>query len=299
MNHQISTVPQVIPQVAYQSPQALTQLMIELPFVDSGFAVPVFSPGDDPIACLNKAMAFLTAGMNMGQERQMRMVGSQCEGIQFRQLFKMQFRIRVFKCFGNSEWANIVLTQELLSESKWEMEMCSSSCMKVMRLEKWVNSEKGVTTGRDWVILLGTCTVNQGEGCCVASDPVVDCSKEKARSNSQAEDKHRHRVLQTDNAPVYDSDGSAEVHNYDNCYDNEIFNMFTKRSKKRLKSDFKIRKDELLDKQIQLENKIKELDNILVKTEAAKFVRDFKSLAKEADESLAKHKTLELEIERL
>ncbi|GJY90793.1 hypothetical protein Tco_0505989 [Tanacetum coccineum] len=36
--------------------------------------------------------------------------------------------------------------------------------------------------------------------------------------------------------------------------------------KKRLKSDFKIRKDELLDKQIQLENKIKELDNILVKT---------------------------------
>ncbi|GJV94792.1 retrovirus-related pol polyprotein from transposon TNT 1-94, partial [Tanacetum coccineum] len=25
-----------------------------------GFAVPVFSPGDDPIACLNKAMAFLT-----------------------------------------------------------------------------------------------------------------------------------------------------------------------------------------------------------------------------------------------
>ncbi|GJY72685.1 retrovirus-related pol polyprotein from transposon TNT 1-94 [Tanacetum coccineum] len=115
--------------------------------------------------------------------------------------------------------------------------------------------------------------------------------------------------------------------------------------KKRLKSDFKIREDELLDKQIQLENKIKELDNILVKTEfsddttpnvarkflneiykivkyeifhivnqvdarvqnfekqflkeAAKFVRDFQSLAKEADESLAKHKALEWEIERL
>ncbi|GJR86058.1 hypothetical protein Tco_0210069 [Tanacetum coccineum] len=57
MNHQTSTVPQV----AYQSPQAPTQLMTESPFVDSGFAVPVFSPGDDPIACLNKAMAFLTA----------------------------------------------------------------------------------------------------------------------------------------------------------------------------------------------------------------------------------------------
>ncbi|GKB49221.1 putative ribonuclease H-like domain-containing protein [Tanacetum coccineum] len=35
--------------------------MIESPLVDSGFVVPVFSPGDDPIACLNKAMAFLTA----------------------------------------------------------------------------------------------------------------------------------------------------------------------------------------------------------------------------------------------
>ncbi|GJQ95642.1 hypothetical protein Tco_0006781 [Tanacetum coccineum] len=37
--------------------------------------------------------------------------------------------------------------------------------------------------------------------------------------------------------------------------------------KKRLKSDIKIREDEFLDKQIQLENKIKELDNILVKTD--------------------------------
>nr|GEW84586.1 reverse transcriptase domain-containing protein [Tanacetum cinerariifolium] len=32
---------------------------------------------------------------------------------------------------------------------------------------------------------------------------------------------------QTDSTPVYDSDGSAEVHEYENCYNNEIFNMFT------------------------------------------------------------------------
>ncbi|GJS69090.1 zf-CCHC domain-containing protein [Tanacetum coccineum] len=32
---------------------------------------------------------------------------------------------------------------------------------------------------------------------------------------------------QTDKAPVYDSDGSAEVQPYENCYDNEIFYMFT------------------------------------------------------------------------
>ncbi|GJX57053.1 hypothetical protein Tco_0286950 [Tanacetum coccineum] len=53
INHQTS----IVPQVAYQSPQAPTQLITESPFVDSGFAVPVFSFGDDPIACLNKAMA--------------------------------------------------------------------------------------------------------------------------------------------------------------------------------------------------------------------------------------------------
>nr|GEU78043.1 hypothetical protein [Tanacetum cinerariifolium] len=38
------------------------------------------------------------------------------------------------------------------------------------------------------------------------------------------------------------------------------------KEKKKLMSDFKIREDELLDKQIQLEKRIKELDNILVKT---------------------------------
>nr|GEX68021.1 hypothetical protein [Tanacetum cinerariifolium] len=193
---------------------------------------------------------------------------------------------------------------------------------------------------------------------------------------------------QTNKAPIYDSDGSAEVHNYENYYDNEIFNMLTQEEqytellepilelhqvsqndndtiskdfsveqsgetveqhptnfeetralydslyqnlaievekvntvnrklketnadlttelarfknqensgkqimtlneelsdlnkqlskekstvsflleeKKKLKSEFKIREDELLDKQIQHEKKIKELDNILVKT---------------------------------
>nr|GEV07117.1 ribonuclease H-like domain-containing protein [Tanacetum cinerariifolium] len=107
---------------------------------------------------------------------------------------------------------------------------------------------------------------------------------------------------QFDKALVYDSDGSAEVHDYENCDDNEIFNMFTQEEqyteilehkpdqhqvpqndnnvifeekstvsflleeKKKLKSNFKTCKDELLDKQIQLEKGIKELNNILVKT---------------------------------
>ncbi|GJT50036.1 hypothetical protein Tco_0976193 [Tanacetum coccineum] len=56
MNHQTSSVSQI----AYQSLQVLTQPMTESPLVDSNFIVLVFSLGDDPIACLNKAMTFLT-----------------------------------------------------------------------------------------------------------------------------------------------------------------------------------------------------------------------------------------------
>nr|GEV66239.1 copia protein [Tanacetum cinerariifolium] len=138
--------------------------------------------------------------------------------------------------------------------------------------------------------------------------------------------------------------------------------------KKKLKYDFKTREDKFLDKEVDLEAKIKDLENILLKrdqtvqimhmlnpktnlfyhpnqkialgylnplylkkaqlkqqslyngnllleehnpsdmydseetlelAQETKFVRDFKSLAKEADESLDKQKSLELEIERL
>nr|GEX25675.1 Gag-Pol polyprotein [Tanacetum cinerariifolium] len=177
---------------------------------------------------------------------------------------------------------------------------------------------------------------------------------------------------QTDKAPVYDSDGSTEINALHLSTGKQIMTLNEQISdlnkqlskekstvsllleeKKRLKSDFKTHEDELLDKQIQLEKKIKDLNNILVKMgqsiqtihmlspkpdsfyhteqkmtlgyqnpfylkQAQKnnkvcmtaksylknmillqIVGDFKSLAKEADESLAKHKALELEIERL
>nr|GEV72689.1 hypothetical protein [Tanacetum cinerariifolium] len=136
---------------------------------------------------------------------------------------------------------------------------------------------------------------------------------------------------QTDKAPIYDSDRSAELSNEKSTISS------LQEEKKKLKSDFKIREDVLLDKQIQLENKIKELDEqkialgyqnpfylkqaqqnqqtlyngkALLEKHDPPVVYDsketlqlaqenFKSLAKEANESLAKHKALELEIDRL
>ncbi|GJX02964.1 hypothetical protein Tco_0188880 [Tanacetum coccineum] len=49
-----------VPQNAYHSPLTSQQPPIEFPQIDSGLVVPVFLPGDDPIACFNKAMAFMS-----------------------------------------------------------------------------------------------------------------------------------------------------------------------------------------------------------------------------------------------
>ncbi|GKC00462.1 retrovirus-related pol polyprotein from transposon TNT 1-94 [Tanacetum coccineum] len=99
---------------------------------------------------------------------------------------------------------------------------------------------------------------------------------------------------QTDKAHVYDSNGSAEAQLHDKCYNDEIFNMFTQEEQY----------TELLEPICEPHQVPQNDNNIIskvssVEQEAAKFVRDFQSLAKEADESLAKHKALELEIERL
>nr|GEU47170.1 ribonuclease H-like domain-containing protein [Tanacetum cinerariifolium] len=160
---------------------------------------------------------------------------------------------------------------------------------------------------------------------------------------------------QTDKAPVYDSDGSAEVHNYKDCYDNDIFNMFTHEEQytellEPIFESYQVPQNDndvifavtsveqsggtveqhpanveetrvlydLLYHNLAIEfekvntvnRKLKETNAKLttelarfkikksVLKEAAKFGGDFKSLAKEADESLAKHKVLELEIKR-
>nr|GEX62451.1 hypothetical protein [Tanacetum cinerariifolium] len=92
---------------------------------------------------------------------------------------------------------------------------------------------------------------------------------------------------QSDKALVYDSDGSAEndfgTHNWSSSAHQELH---------------KIVKDENFLIVNQVDARVQNFEIQFLK-EAAKFIGDFKSLAKEADESIAKHKALELEIERL
>ncbi|GKA51471.1 hypothetical protein Tco_0744667 [Tanacetum coccineum] len=208
-------------------------------------------------------------GMNMGQDRQMRMVGAN-GGNQFRQYAGQNV--------GNQVVQNTVQNQGVQN----------------------VGNQNGL------IVVPGiTIRIQMGNGKILS---LLIAQKEEAGIQLQAEDKHRHRVLRQYKAPVYDSDGSAEVHNYDNCYDNEIFNMFTQEEQY----------TEILEP-IPEPHQVQQNDNVISdisgveqeggtvdqhtatveETQAVKFVRDFKSLAKEADESLAKHKALELEIERL
>nr|GEU90274.1 Gag-Pol polyprotein [Tanacetum cinerariifolium] len=168
---------------------------------------------------------------------------------------------------------------------------------------------------------------------------------------------------QSNMALVYDSYGLTEVHDYNNCYNNEIFNIFTQeeqyikllepvtkphqlpQNESNVISEVSSREQgggtvnqhsanveetrayhaslfhnlaAEVEKVNSVNRKMKETNakltielaryknqervqnfKIQFLKEANKFVRDFQSLAKEADESLSKHKELELEIERL
>nr|GEV46508.1 hypothetical protein [Tanacetum cinerariifolium] len=87
---------------------------------------------------------------------------------------------------------------------------------------------------------------------------------------AQKEEQASTSGTQTDKAPIYDLDGSSEIDN------NVIFEV------------------------TRLEQSGETVEqNPANFEETPKFVGDFKSLAKEGDESLAKHKALELEFERL
>ncbi|GKD48553.1 retrovirus-related pol polyprotein from transposon TNT 1-94 [Tanacetum coccineum] len=111
MNHQTSSVPQI----AYQLPQVTTQPMTELPLMDSGFAVPVFSSGDDPIACLNKAMASLTAVASL------RVTVQQVQGRQGQSYFGTGYKSNTTSSGGNNASGQRRVVNCYNCQSEWHM----------------------------------------------------------------------------------------------------------------------------------------------------------------------------------
>nr|GEV82797.1 hypothetical protein [Tanacetum cinerariifolium] len=228
-------------------------------------------------------------GMNMGQDRQMQMVGGYGEN---------QFRQYAGQNVGNLNGYNVVQNVAACAEGN-----AAGQDGNQIRCYNC----KGVAADLDEIEK-------------VNANCILMANLQQASTSG----------TQTEKALVYDSDGSAKVHHYENYDDNEIFNMFTQEEqytellepipephqvlqndndvisevtsmeqsgetveqhpanfeethlnkqlskeksiisflleeKKTLKSNFKTLEDKLLDKQIQFEKKIKELNNILVK----------------------------------
>nr|GEV35097.1 integrase, catalytic region, zinc finger, CCHC-type, peptidase aspartic, catalytic [Tanacetum cinerariifolium] len=169
-------------------------------------------------------------------------------------------------------------------QPEWSRHMARSNGGNQFR--QYAGQNAGIPAGYNDVI------GNQAKekGCCLSSDTVVDCSEGRGRNLTPSRRQASTSGTQTDSAPVYDTDGSAEVH--ENCDDNEIFNMFTQEDQY----------TELL-KPIPESHQVPQNDNDVISedtsVEQAKFVGDFESLAKKADDSLAKHKAMELDNERL
>nr|GEZ64335.1 hypothetical protein [Tanacetum cinerariifolium] len=164
----------------------------------------------------------------------------------------------------------------------------------------------------------------------------INVVKAPAEGNDAYEETERVKAstsgTQSDKAPVYNSDGLAEVSSveqgvrtakehpanveetralYDSLCNNlaievEKFNTVNRKLRETntdLTTELARYKNQENCFEISQEkyDKLERLQNFEIQflKEAAKFVRDFKSLSKEADEYLAKHKALELEIGRL
>nr|GEV48879.1 retrotransposon protein, putative, unclassified [Tanacetum cinerariifolium] len=195
-------------------------------------------------------------GMNIGQDRQMQMVGGNGEN---------QFRQYVGQNVGNLN-GNYTVRPRRRDPAYLQTQLLIAP-----------KEEAGIQLQADeFDLMVAAADLDEIEE--VNANCILMANLQQASTSG----------TQTDKAPVYDTDRSAEVHDYENCYDNEIFTMFTQEEQY----------IELL-KPILEPLQVPQNDNNVISEEAAKFVGDFKSLAKEAGESLAKQKALELEIERL
>ncbi|GJZ35976.1 hypothetical protein Tco_0581793 [Tanacetum coccineum] len=148
-------------------------------------------------------------GMNLGQDRQMQMIGGNY-GNQFREYARQNVRnqngYNAIQNVGNQVVQNAVQNPGVQN----------------------VGNQNGL------IVVPGIANQNanqNGNGNVVAARAEGDLDEiEEVNANCILMANLQHSSTsgtQTDKAPVYDSDGSAEVHEYDNCYNNEIFNMFT------------------------------------------------------------------------
>ncbi|GKB13233.1 retrovirus-related pol polyprotein from transposon TNT 1-94 [Tanacetum coccineum] len=253
MNHQTSS----IPQIAYQSPQVSTQPLIELPLMDSSFAVLIFSLGDDPIACLNKEMAFLivvasssnaTSSRGNNASRQARVVkcyNCQGEGHMARQCTKPK-RPR------NAAWYK---DKAMLAEAQEAGQTLDEEQLAFL-------ADPGVPDGQAVQTIIPNNAAFQAEDLNTYDSDYDDISNAKSVLMANISNYGFDVISEVPHSETYliDMENQAvhAMHDFEQppAVDLQIMRYI---------SESKEKEDTYIENEIDLEKKIKELDNILFK----------------------------------
>nr|GFB00721.1 hypothetical protein [Tanacetum cinerariifolium] len=161
-------------------------------------------------------------GMNMGQDRQMQMVGGNGEN-QFRQYDGQNVRnLNGYNVVQNVRNQNQIGNGNLVAErgegnaagqngNQIRCYNCRGTQLLIAQKE-----EAGIQLqAEEFDLMAAAADLDEIEE--VNANCILMANLQQASTSG----------TQFDKALVYDSDGSAEVHDYENCDDNEIFNMFT------------------------------------------------------------------------
>nr|GEW95379.1 hypothetical protein [Tanacetum cinerariifolium] len=142
-------------------------------------------------------------GMNMGQDRQIQMVGARAER---NAAGHNGNQIRCYNCRGVGYFARNCTVRPRRRDAAY----LQTQLLIAQKKEAGI-----LLQAEEFDLMAAAADLDEIEE--VNANCILMANLQQASTSG----------TQTDKAPVYDSNGSAEVHDYENCDDNEIFNMFT------------------------------------------------------------------------
>ncbi|GJZ20746.1 retrovirus-related pol polyprotein from transposon TNT 1-94 [Tanacetum coccineum] len=302
--NQISHTPPSVHQNVYHTPLIAQQPQVELPQLDSGLAVPSFLPGDDLIYCLNKAMEFMSTVMtshfpstnnqlrissnlrNQATIQDGRVTVQQVKGRQGQSFAgtgnkgnaissrgnNTTGQARVVKCYnyqGEGHMARQCTKPKRLRNSAWFKEKMllvqaqeSGQVLEEEQLAFLV--DPGVADGQATQTTLPQNVIFQTDDLDAYDSDCDDISSTKAVLMANLSDNeitsdsniisYDQYLQEMQNAIVQHTNSSAQQ-------DSMIISMFEQMSEQESKE----KENKYMDKEIDLEKKIKELDNIVYK----------------------------------